>query len=316
VPPEHFRDKLVEFLETQEDPSKLGNVDEILRRYDTAGDMFDALEEAYSDKEEQEHGGATAEKAKNGLEKEPEKPPDDRPMCQYGKGCYRRNPQHWQDFQHPEGCTPPGGGPSAAKKAKTSDAVASKPAKPPKASKKRSREDRGEEEEDDEGSDLDGFVVKDGDIVEDQDISAAQVLPQKLRKRAKVNYGEANAESTDVESDGDRDAGSPPEEAATSGASKAIDKGGEEEDPWGAFAATETKKRKGSTKDEEDEDEDEDEEARIEEDNEDEDEDEDEDEAEEVDKEDHVAIPVCKYGKGCFRKNPQHFLEFAHPWKK
>ncbi len=26
------------------------------------------------------------------------------------------------------------------------------------------------------------------------------------------------------------------------------------------------------------------------------------------------AVPVCKYGQQCFRKNPQHFKEFAHPW--
>ncbi len=26
------------------------------------------------------------------------------------------------------------------------------------------------------------------------------------------------------------------------------------------------------------------------------------------------ALPVCKYGQQCFRKNPQHFKEFAHPW--
>ena len=26
------------------------------------------------------------------------------------------------------------------------------------------------------------------------------------------------------------------------------------------------------------------------------------------------AVPVCKYGQQCFRKNPQHFQEFAHPW--
>ena len=25
-------------------------------------------------------------------------------------------------------------------------------------------------------------------------------------------------------------------------------------------------------------------------------------------------IPVCEYGKKCFRKNPLHFKEFAHPW--
>ena len=24
--------------------------------------------------------------------------------------------------------------------------------------------------------------------------------------------------------------------------------------------------------------------------------------------------PVCKYGESCYRKNPQHFLEFDHPW--
>ena len=24
--------------------------------------------------------------------------------------------------------------------------------------------------------------------------------------------------------------------------------------------------------------------------------------------------PVCKYGKDCYRKNPLHFKEFAHPW--
>eukprot|EP00927_Polykrikos_kofoidii_P035888 TRINITY_DN30389_c0_g1_i1.p1 TRINITY_DN30389_c0_g1~~TRINITY_DN30389_c0_g1_i1.p1 ORF type:complete len:524 (-),score=83.64 TRINITY_DN30389_c0_g1_i1:26-1597(-) len=27
-----------------------------------------------------------------------------------------------------------------------------------------------------------------------------------------------------------------------------------------------------------------------------------------------VAKPVCKYGPTCYRKNPEHFAEFAHPW--
>ncbi|EGG13739.1 hypothetical protein DFA_11500 [Cavenderia fasciculata] len=26
-------------------------------------------------------------------------------------------------------------------------------------------------------------------------------------------------------------------------------------------------------------------------------------------------LPECEYGKKCFRKNPQHFLEYSHPWK-
>ena len=26
-------------------------------------------------------------------------------------------------------------------------------------------------------------------------------------------------------------------------------------------------------------------------------------------------LPVCRYGEKCFRKNPQHLKEFAHPWK-
>lgn len=24
--------------------------------------------------------------------------------------------------------------------------------------------------------------------------------------------------------------------------------------------------------------------------------------------------PVCSFGKSCYRKNPQHFQEFDHPW--
>jgi hypothetical protein len=24
--------------------------------------------------------------------------------------------------------------------------------------------------------------------------------------------------------------------------------------------------------------------------------------------------PECKYGPGCYRKNPAHFAEFSHPW--
>ena len=27
-----------------------------------------------------------------------------------------------------------------------------------------------------------------------------------------------------------------------------------------------------------------------------------------------VSLPVCKYGKDCYRKNPAHFNDFAHPW--
>lgn len=26
-----------------------------------------------------------------------------------------------------------------------------------------------------------------------------------------------------------------------------------------------------------------------------------------------ASLPPCKYGKACYRKNPQHFLEFSHP---
>ena len=26
-------------------------------------------------------------------------------------------------------------------------------------------------------------------------------------------------------------------------------------------------------------------------------------------------LPICKYGKACFRKNQQHLKEFSHPWK-
>lgn len=28
-----------------------------------------------------------------------------------------------------------------------------------------------------------------------------------------------------------------------------------------------------------------------------------------------VPIVVCKYGTACYRKNPIHFEEFAHPWR-
>ena len=27
--------------------------------------------------------------------------PDDRPLCKYGEKCYRRNPNHFQEFRHP-----------------------------------------------------------------------------------------------------------------------------------------------------------------------------------------------------------------------
>eukprot|EP00656_Telonema_subtile_P046162 TRINITY_DN5250_c0_g1_i1.p1 TRINITY_DN5250_c0_g1~~TRINITY_DN5250_c0_g1_i1.p1 ORF type:complete len:223 (+),score=54.31 TRINITY_DN5250_c0_g1_i1:408-1076(+) len=26
------------------------------------------------------------------------------------------------------------------------------------------------------------------------------------------------------------------------------------------------------------------------------------------------AKPICQYGTSCYRKNPQHFIDFAHPW--
>eukprot|EP00658_Telonema_sp_P-2_P049060 TRINITY_DN37303_c0_g1_i1.p2 TRINITY_DN37303_c0_g1~~TRINITY_DN37303_c0_g1_i1.p2 ORF type:complete len:106 (+),score=18.94 TRINITY_DN37303_c0_g1_i1:148-465(+) len=28
-----------------------------------------------------------------------------------------------------------------------------------------------------------------------------------------------------------------------------------------------------------------------------------------------ASKPICKYGTGCYRKNPQHFVDFAHPWR-
>ena len=30
--------------------------------------------------------------------------------------------------------------------------------------------------------------------------------------------------------------------------------------------------------------------------------------------EEEDKLPICQYGKKCFRKNPVHFAEFAHPW--
>jgi serine/threonine protein kinase len=30
---------------------------------------------------------------------------------------------------------------------------------------------------------------------------------------------------------------------------------------------------------------------------------------------DEESLPVCQYGEACYRRNPAHFKEFAHPWK-
>jgi len=32
------------------------------------------------------------------------------------------------------------------------------------------------------------------------------------------------------------------------------------------------------------------------------------------DDEEEKALPECKYGEGCYRKNAEHFKEFSHPW--
>jgi hypothetical protein len=29
---------------------------------------------------------------------------------------------------------------------------------------------------------------------------------------------------------------------------------------------------------------------------------------------DDQELPVCQYGPACYRKNPLHFKQFAHPW--
>ena len=39
----------------------------------------------------------------------------DQPMCKYGTGCYRQNPQHWKDFNHPADHRFISGEPSAKK---------------------------------------------------------------------------------------------------------------------------------------------------------------------------------------------------------
>ncbi|KAJ3033763.1 hypothetical protein HDV00_005839 [Rhizophlyctis rosea] len=47
------------------------------------------------------------------------------------------------------------------------------------------------------------------------------------------------------------------------------------------------------------------------------DDEEDDDDEEEEGEDDGDALddrPKCKYGKACYRKNPDHFAEFAHPW--
>jgi uncharacterized Fe-S cluster protein YjdI len=31
---------------------------------------------------------------------------------------------------------------------------------------------------------------------------------------------------------------------------------------------------------------------------------------------DKKARDVCKYGRGCYRKNPSYFKQFSHPWLK
>ena len=38
-----------------------------------------------------------------------------------------------------------------------------------------------------------------------------------------------------------------------------------------------------------------------------------EEKGEEIDRE-GGPLPLCKFGEECYRKNPQHFKEFAHPW--
>jgi hypothetical protein len=34
------------------------------------------------------------------------------------------------------------------------------------------------------------------------------------------------------------------------------------------------------------------------------------------DDDDGDSRPVCRYGKACYRKNPDHFKQFKHPWKE
>eukprot|EP00928_Gymnodinium_smaydae_P067216 TRINITY_DN5015_c1_g1_i1.p1 TRINITY_DN5015_c1_g1~~TRINITY_DN5015_c1_g1_i1.p1 ORF type:complete len:542 (+),score=101.10 TRINITY_DN5015_c1_g1_i1:91-1716(+) len=55
----------------------------------------------------------TEEAAHAGRLSAPSRPPDGRPICKYGKDCYRKNPEHLKEFAHPWQERPSGGGASA-----------------------------------------------------------------------------------------------------------------------------------------------------------------------------------------------------------
>ena len=307
-----YKEKLKEFLGMVA-PDLVDNADEMMREYDTAEDMFEGLERKYSDDYAAQNPGSgddtepdqPEEKVKNEVEEVKNDEADvegssnvgdTRPICPFGKGCYRKNPQHFLDMQHLD------------KTPMNNEEKGNKPRNAPK----RGRSD------DEADSEDEAFLARDSEDDEDEVGGGArgEILPSKLRKRAKVSYVDADENGSETDEIEIVD--------------EAVDNNDDDdEDPFAAFAGGDKKKQKRKRDDslssaEEDEeykaaagdDSETDEEEEAEEEEKGIDEEAGDDDEEEVRPASPVGLPICMYGPKCYRKNPQHFLEYAHPWKK
>ena len=131
-------------------------------------------------------------------------PADPRPLCKYGKGCYRKNAAHLAEYRHDEDpiCPPAGANaPQAKRKGKARVVV--------------------DDDDDDDEMDEDdrAFLAGDGDDDDDgggADWEAAPTLPTRLRERKPTSYANQDEDEDEGGGDGD-DSETEDEDAAGAG---------------------------------------------------------------------------------------------------
>ena len=80
MPLTHLLKRLEDFLNLV-DPERLSEAEDIINEYDSEDELFEYLESQYGD------FFLTLEVSK--------------PVCRYGKDCYRKNAEHLKEFSHP-----------------------------------------------------------------------------------------------------------------------------------------------------------------------------------------------------------------------
>jgi hypothetical protein len=205
--------------------------------------------------------------------RKPDKDNSDKPICPYGTGCYRKNPQHFIDMQH-----------SASPRAAATSQKPSLSKRSAAGSRRRKtvnyKEDDEEEDEEAENSEDREFIAADDEVEFESEDDDWGLSSTKKNKNQKKSSGKAKKRRRSSEDDSEEDYVPTKEELREVNLEEDADA------------------HNSQLSDEESPDSDEEMQRSAD---------------DSAQKNSSGRKPMCEYGAQCYRRNPQHLKDFRHP---